>query len=151
VYHKLIYLSLSQSYRKRRTHQIKGIRTSSSMNKDKDLTDSRIMGRIIKMWTLICQLFLATERANSPKSKFFDAVACPNTGVVEFSHLPDQSSQAWCHLRLSLLVVNERWEQMPIHPLRGNVDINQEPPLGRPSLGALEGGIDIFLSTVVTQ
>jgi hypothetical protein len=57
------------------------------MNKDKDLTGSRIVGQIIEPWTLICQLFAVAERANSPKSKLFDAVACLKTDVAEFSHL----------------------------------------------------------------
>jgi hypothetical protein len=86
-----------------------------------------------------------------PKNKFFSAVACPKTDVMELSHPLDQSGQARCHLWLPPLVVNERREQMSVHPLRVNVHMNQEPPLGRISLGALEGGIDIFLSMVATQ
>jgi hypothetical protein len=82
----------SRQLRKRRTYQIEGIRSSSAMNKDKDPTSSRIIGRIIESQTLICQLFPMPERANSSKNKFFDAVACPETDVAEFSHPPDQSS-----------------------------------------------------------
>jgi hypothetical protein len=40
---------------------------------------------------------------------------------------------------------------MFVHPLRSNVHINQEPPLGRTPPGALEAGVDILLSTVVMQ
>jgi hypothetical protein len=167
AYHEPIYLSLSQNYRKWRTYQIEGIRSSSIMNKDKNLIGSKITGRIVEPRTLKCQLFPMAERANSSKSKFFDAVACLKIGAAEFSHPLDRSSQVWCHLWLSPLVVNKRpkarchlWlsslvvnkrlKQMYVHPLRGNVHISQQPPLGRPSPGALEGGIDIFLSTVVT-
>jgi hypothetical protein len=74
---------------------------------------------------------------NPPKSKLFDAVACPKTGVVQFNHPLDQSGQSRCHLLLSPLIIDKRWEQMSIRLLRGNKYINQEPPLGRTPLGAL--------------
>jgi hypothetical protein len=88
---------------------------------------------------------------NPPKSKLFDAVACPKTGVVQFNHPLDQSGQARCHLLLSPLVIDKRWEQMSVRLLRGNKHINQEPPLGRTPLGALEGGINVSLPTAAAQ
>jgi hypothetical protein len=91
------------------------------------------------------------KRVNSLKSILFNAVACLKIGVAEFSHLLDQSSQAQCHFLLFPLIVNERQEWMSIHSLRSNVHINQEPPSGRTPPGALEDGIDIFLSMVSTQ
>jgi hypothetical protein len=84
-------------------------------------------------------------------NKFFGAVACLKTSVVELSYLLDQSSQARCFLWLSPLLGNKWQEQMFVHPLRINVDINQEPPLGRTSLGALEGAIVILILTVAMQ
>jgi hypothetical protein len=71
------------------------------------------------------------------------------TGIAEFSHPLDQSDQVWCHLWLSPFVVNEWQKKMYVRPLRGNVHINQEPPSGGSSLGALEGGIDVVLSKAV--
>jgi hypothetical protein len=61
-----------------------------------------------------------------PKSKLFNAVARPKTNVMEFNHPLNQSSQARCQFQIFSLLVNQRREQMPIHPLRGNVHINQE-------------------------
>jgi hypothetical protein len=49
---------------------------------------------------------------NSPKRKLFSAVARPKTGVTEFSHPLNQSSQARCQLWLFSLLVNPRREQM---------------------------------------
>jgi hypothetical protein len=87
---------------------------------------------------------------NLLKSELFGVVACLKTSVAEFNHPLDQSSQARCQFLLSPLVVNERWEQRFVCPLRSNMHINQEPPLGRTPPRTLEGGIDIFLSTAVT-
>jgi hypothetical protein len=88
---------------------------------------------------------------NPLKIKLFDAVACPKTDVAEFSHPLGQSGQAQCHLLLSLLVIDKRREQMSINPLRGNIHINQEPPLGRAPPEALEGGINVSLPMAATQ
>jgi hypothetical protein len=60
--------------------------------------------------------------------KFLDSMACPKTGVVEFSHPLDQSGQARCHLWLSLILIDE-----------------QTPPT------ALDGSIDVFLVAMVTK
>jgi hypothetical protein len=46
------------------------------------------------------------EGANSPKSKFFGAVARLESGLVEFSHPLDQCSQMWRHLRFAPLVLD---------------------------------------------
>jgi hypothetical protein len=62
---------------------------------------------IVELQAFICQLVPVTKRVNPSKSKFFDTVACPKTGVAEFSHLFDQGGQARCHLWLSPLVINE--------------------------------------------
>jgi hypothetical protein len=75
------------------------------------------------------------ERVNPSKSEFFSVMACLKIGVTEFSHL---------------LVIDERWEQMSIHPLRGNMHINQEPPSGGTSPGTLEGGINVILPMAAT-
>jgi hypothetical protein len=40
---------------------------------------------------------------------------------------------------------------MYAHTLRINVHINKEPPLRRTSTRALEGGVNILMSPVVTQ
>jgi hypothetical protein len=91
------------------------------------------------------------ERVNSSKSKFFGTVACLMTGITEFSHPFDQGGQARCHLRLSSLIIDERWKQMPVRPLSENMNINQEPPSRGILPGALEGGIDVILSVAATK
>jgi hypothetical protein len=40
---------------------------------------------------------------------------------------------------------------MSVHPLRGNMHINQEPPSGGTPPGALEGGIDVILSVTAMK
>jgi hypothetical protein len=65
-----------------------------------------------------------TKGVNPPMGKFIDAMTCPKIDVVEFSYLLDHSSQARCHLRLSPLIIDERWEQMPVHALRLNMHID---------------------------
>jgi hypothetical protein len=121
------------------------------MNRAKDLTSSRLAAWIVEPRAFICQLIPAIEKANSSKSKFFDPVACPKTGVTKFSHPFDQSGQAWCHLQLSPLVINERRKQMSVCLLRGNTHINQKLPLGRTPPGALESSIDVSFLMVATQ
>jgi hypothetical protein len=70
------------------------------------------------------QFLLMAKGANPPEGKFLGAVTCLETSVMEFSYLLDQSGQAWCHLWLSPLIIDEWWEQMPVHPLRLDVHIN---------------------------
>jgi hypothetical protein len=62
--------------------------------------------------------------ANPPKGKFLCIMTRPETGVTEFSYPFDQSGQARCHLWLSLLIVDEQWEQMHVHPLRPDMHID---------------------------
>jgi hypothetical protein len=81
------------------------------------------------------------ERVNPPKSKFFGAVACPKTGLAEFSHLLGQRCQSWCYFRLPLLIINLQWKHMLICPLGEDVHINKKPLSGGTFAVALEGGI----------
>jgi hypothetical protein len=53
---------------------------------------------------------------NPPKGKFLGTMTRPETDVVVFSYPLNQSDQVQCQLRLSRLIVNERWEQMHVHP-----------------------------------
>jgi hypothetical protein len=64
------------------------------------------------------------KEANPLMGEFLGAMTHPKTGVVEFSYPLDQSGQMWCHLQLSPLIVNERWEQMHVRPLRLDMHIN---------------------------
>jgi hypothetical protein len=138
--------------RKAESLSYQSFRSSAKIRRFKDLTSSRVAAQIVEPWALICQHIPVTKKANPPKSKLFDVVACPKTGVTEFSHPLDQSGHAMCHLRLSPLVMDKRREQMFVRPLRGNVHINQEPPLRRTPSGALEGYINvIFLTAATTQ
>jgi hypothetical protein len=92
-----------------------------------------------------------TKRVDLPESKVLGAVACPKTDVLECNHPFDQSGHVRCHLLFPPLVINERREQVFVFPLWGNMHIYQEPPSGRTSPGALEGGIDVFLSVAVPK
>jgi hypothetical protein len=49
------------------------------------------------------------------------------------------------------LVIIERQKQMFVYPLRTNMHINQEPPSGGTSLGALEGDINVILLAATMQ
>jgi hypothetical protein len=91
------------------------------------------------------------EGANPPKSKFFDAVACLKTSVTELSHPFDQGSQVRCHLRLSPLVLDEQREQMFVRPLRLNVHIDKEPPLGSTFLASFERSLDVVHPAVAIK
>jgi hypothetical protein len=88
---------------------------------------------------------------NPLKSRFFDAMACPKTSVVELSHPFDQSGQTQGHLRLSSLVVNKQWKQMLVHPLRKNMHVNKKAsPRGTP-LATFEGRIKVTFPAIATQ
>jgi hypothetical protein len=65
-------------------------------------------------------------------------MACPKTGITEFRRPFDQGSQTRCHLRLSPLIIDEWRKQMSVHPLRGNVYINQEHLQEEPLLELLK-------------
>jgi hypothetical protein len=51
-----------------------------------------------------------TKGANSPKMKFFDAMASLETGLTEFSHTLDQSEQALIHWWFCPLIFDDRGE-----------------------------------------
>jgi hypothetical protein len=106
---------------------------------------------IVELRAFIRQLVLVTEKVNSPESKFFSAVACLKTDIAEFSHPLDQGSQEQCHLRFCPLVIDEWRKHISVHPLRGSVHINQEPPSGGTPQGALEGGINVLLSAAAIK
>jgi hypothetical protein len=56
--------------------------------------------------------------------KFLDSMTPPKTDVMEFNYVLDQSGQARCHLWLSTLINDKRWEHMPIRPLRLDMHID---------------------------
>jgi hypothetical protein len=91
------------------------------------------------------------ERVNPPENKLFDAMACPKTGVAEFSHPLDQCSQAWCYFRFSPLVINEQRKQMLVCPLGENVHINKKPLLGCTFLATLEDGLQVLLPVMAVK
>jgi hypothetical protein len=69
---------------------------------------SRVAAQIVEPRALVCQHISVAKRVNPPKSKLFDAVACPKTSVMELSHSLDQSGLARCHLQLSPLVIDKQ-------------------------------------------
>jgi hypothetical protein len=91
------------------------------------------------------------EGANSLKGEFLNVVAILKPGLTEFSHPLDQSCQAWCHRRLAPFVFDERGKHKLVHPLQLNMHIHRKPLLLRVLLGALEGGINILLTTMMTK
>jgi hypothetical protein len=56
--------------------------------------------------------------------KFLSAMTRLKTDVAEFSYPLDQRGQAWCHLRLFSLIVDERWKKMLVHPWQLNMHID---------------------------
>jgi hypothetical protein len=136
--------------RKTKGLSYQSFRSSAIIGRFKDLMRRKITSWIVEPRALVCQHIPVAKGANPPKSKLFGMVACPKTSITKFSHPFDQRDQARCHLRLSLLVINKRWEQMSIHPFRENMHIKQEPPLRRTSSEAFEGGINISFSPMTT-
>jgi hypothetical protein len=57
----------------------------------KDITGQRIATRIRQLGGFKSQSFPATEGANSPKIKFFGAVARLEPGMAQLSDAPNQS------------------------------------------------------------
>jgi hypothetical protein len=118
------------------------INSTSAIKELKDLTISWFMAWTSKPRAFICQLLTTPERMNPLKSKFFSAVACPKTGLVEFSHPINQRLlHAWCHFRLPLLIINMRRKEVLVRPLGSGVHANEEPLLRSAFLAAPKGGI----------
>jgi hypothetical protein len=97
------------------------------------------------------QLLPTAKEVNSSKGEFFGVVAGLKAGLMEFSHPLDQSGQARCHRRLAPFVFDERGELKLVHPLQFNMHIQQKPLLLRVLSGALEGGINVLLTAVMTE
>jgi hypothetical protein len=76
--------------------------------KTKHLTITKFAVRIGKPRAVLGQSLPIAKRANPSKVKFLDAMTCLETSVPEFSSPLDQCGQAWCHLRLAPLLINER-------------------------------------------
>jgi hypothetical protein len=64
---------------------------SSIRKKAEDFTLKRITAVIGQPWAFESQGLSATEGANPPKIKFFDAVARLEPDLVQFSDAPNQS------------------------------------------------------------
>jgi hypothetical protein len=115
------------------------------------LTSSRFVARIDKPRTVISQSLPMAKGVNPPKSEFLGAVTCSKTGGVKFNYPLDQSDQARCHPRFLSLLSDKRGVQLPVHPLRLNMHIDQEPLRLRTSLRALEGGINVLVNAVAAK
>jgi hypothetical protein len=76
---------------KRRVCQIILKVAFSIKRKYKEVTGQRVTARIGQPGGFKSQSFLATEGANPPKIKFFDAVARLEPGLVQLSDAPNQS------------------------------------------------------------
>jgi hypothetical protein len=89
--------------------------------------------------------------ANRSKSEFLGVVTRLKTVGVKFSYPLDQSGQTPCHLQFPSLLIDKWGVQLPVHPLRLNMHIDQEPLHLRTPPQALEGGIDILMNAVATK
>jgi hypothetical protein len=87
---------------------------------------------------------------NSPKMELFDAVACLESSLTEFSHMLDQSGQAIVHRRFIPLILDDRGEQETISPWCWGVHVYQNPPLLGSLPATLEGSRNIFVAAVMT-
>jgi hypothetical protein len=86
------------------------------------------MARIGKPRAVIGQSLLMANGANPPKGKFLDAVTRLKIGDAELSYPLDQSGQARCYLRFSLLFINKRGGggvQLHVRPLMLDMHLNQ--------------------------
>jgi hypothetical protein len=88
------------------------------------LTRGGFTARIDQPWAFKSQFLPTANGVNPSEGKFLGAMTHLKTGVVEFSYLLDRSGQTWCHLWLSSLIIDERGEQMHVHPLRLDMHIN---------------------------
>jgi hypothetical protein len=91
---------------------------------DEHLTRSGFAARIGQPRAFESQFLPTAKGVNSPEGKFLDALTRPETSVAKLSYPLNQIDQARCHLRLSPLIIDERWEQMHVRPLRLDMHIN---------------------------
>jgi hypothetical protein len=100
----------------------------SELCKTKKVLDQSNRSSPIESWIEDLIVRRLAAQIGLPRAFMLQLVACLKIGVVELGHPFDQSNQARCHRWLSPLLVDQRWEQVPIRPLRLDVHINQEPP-----------------------
>jgi hypothetical protein len=88
------------------------------------LIRSRFTARMDQPQAFESQFLTTSKGANLTMGKFLITMTRLEIGVMEFSYPPDQSGQVPCHLQLSPLIIEERWEQMPVQPLRLDMHID---------------------------
>jgi hypothetical protein len=73
---------------KKESYQLK-ISLSLTNGEESSFTLSRFTAGIGQPWAFECQLLLTAKGVNSLKMKLFNAVAHPESGLVEFSRMLD--------------------------------------------------------------
>jgi hypothetical protein len=126
-------------------------RSSISEVKIEHLTSSRFVAWISKPRAVISQSISLAKGVNSLNSEFLGAVTRSKTGGAELSNLLDQSGQARSHLQFPSLLIDEQGVQLPIHPMRLNMQIDQELLRLRTPPQDLEGSIDVFVNAVAAK
>jgi hypothetical protein len=82
-----------------------------------------------------------TERADSPKNKFFGAMACLEPSLAEFSHSLYQCLQLGHFFRTLPLIFDQWWKEMLVQPLGHIIEVDVKPPLGGTFPAAPEGDL----------
>jgi hypothetical protein len=127
---------------------------SLTVVKKTDLTISGFTAGISQPRAFKGQLLPTAKGANSSRMKFFNAVICLESSLMEFGHTLDQSGQAVIHRRLVPLIFDDGGgggEQEHVSPRCRGVHVNKNPPLLGSFLATLEGSQNIFVSAVTTQ
>jgi hypothetical protein len=97
------------------------------------------------------QLLLAAKWVDSPKNKFFGAVARLEPGLKEFSHPHYQRPQSRPLFRILPLISNYRWKKVLVRPLRRVAQIDMKPPPGWALPVVPEGDLQVLLPAVAAQ
>jgi hypothetical protein len=111
-------------------HIISQLKREAQSGKSKGFTRSRVATRIGELQGLESQLLLAAKWVDSPKNKFFGAVARLEPGLKEFSHPHYQRPQSRPLFRILPLISNYRWKKVLVRPLRRVAQIDMKPPPG---------------------
>jgi hypothetical protein len=90
------------------------------------------------------------EGANPPKIEFFDIVARLEAALAQFDNTLGQRSQAIGHRWFQLLILDSWREQKLVDPRGLIMHIHKNPFLLGTLPAALEGGLDVFIPTVVS-
>jgi hypothetical protein len=89
------------------------------------------------------------ERVNSSKNELFGTVARPKPGLVEINQPLYQCLQARRHLKILLLILDQRRKKVLVWPLEHIFKVDVKPPSGGNFLVAPKLNIQVFIPTSV--